>query len=94
MISEVVVRTLPVTRPNPQIQVTNIENTGIVTILEHNKIDCRVTALVHLGNMVVKITKRRDRGLDHTTGLAELILQLAREDLANGRAEVIWELGK
>lgn len=94
MISEVMVRSLPVANPNPTTEVTTIENEGIVTILEHNRIDQRATGLVHLGDKVVKITKRRDRGFDHTTGLPELILQLAREDLANGRAEVIWELGK
>lgn len=94
MTSELVVIPLPVANPNPTLEIATIENTGVVTILEHNKIDQRVTGLIHLGDKLVKITKRRDRGLDRTTGLQELLLQLAKEDLANGRAELIWELGK
>lgn len=92
--NEVIVRSLPVANPNIEKQVTTIENTGIVTILEHNLIENRVTALVHLGDKVVKVNKRRDRGLDHESGLQDLILSLAKEDLKFKRAEIIWELGK
>lgn len=87
-------RSLPVAKPNLEKMVTTIENTGIVTILEHNKIRRRATALVHLGDKVIKVKQRRDRGLDHETGLQELMLALAKEDLTAGRANIIWELGE
>lgn len=92
--SEVIVRSLPANDRYTLREVTTIENTGIVTILEHNLIENRVTALVHLGDKVVKVNKRRDRGLDHESGLQELILAHAKEDLAANRADIIWELGK
>lgn len=92
--SEVIVRSLPVAELNPVLEITTIENTGIVTILEHNLIENRVTGLVHLGDKVVKVNKRRDQGLDHESGLQELILAHAKEDLAANRADIIWELGK
>lgn len=94
MISEVVVRSLPVAKLNNTKEITTIANTGIVTILEHNRIEQRATALVHLGDKVIKIKKRRDRGLDHQTGLQDLLLDMAKEDLAAGRADIVWELGE
>lgn len=93
-VNEVVVRSLPVAKPNIGKVVTTVENTGVVTILEHNLIERRVTALVHLGDKVVKVKKRRDRGLDHRTGLQQLIQDLAEEDVSAGRADIVWSLGE
>lgn len=92
--NEVIVRSLPVTKPNALKEVTTIENTGVVTILEHNLIERRVTALVHLGDKVVKVKKRRDRGLDYQNGLQDLIQDLAEEDVAAGRADIVWSFGE
>lgn len=93
-INEVVVRSLPVAKPNIGKVVTTVKNTGVVTILDHNLIERRVTALVHLGDKVVKVKKRRDRGLDYRTGLQQLIQDLAEEDVSAGRADVVWSLGE
>ena len=92
--SEVVVHSIPTNDRYTLREVNTIENTGVVTILEHNLIERRATALVHLGDKVVKIKKRRDRGLDHETGLQELILEMAKEDVAANRADIVWSLGE
>lgn len=92
--NEVIVHSIPANERYALREVNTIENTGVVTILEHNLIERRATALVHLGDKVVKIKKRRDRGLDHDTGLQDLLLELAKEDVAAKRADVVWMLGE
>lgn len=89
-----VVKTKKRVPKNSQEVITTVGNTGIVTILEHNKILKRVTALVHLGDKVVKIDKRRDHDKDIDQGLQELVLGMVHEDIAAERAEIIWELGE
>lgn len=72
-----------------------IESTNAkVTLLEHNLNTRRITALVHLGDMVVKVDKRRDRSLTAETGLSDAVLEMALEDRLNKRANIVWELGK
>lgn len=92
--NEVIVHSIPANERYALREVTTIANTGVVTILEHNLIERRATALVHLGDKVVKIKKRRDRGLDHETGLQELILAMAKEDVVAKRADIVWSLGE
>lgn len=75
------------------LEVMDIPNTMVATILEHDMTSNRVTGLVHLGDKLVKITKRRDRGLTHETGLDNLLVELAEEDLEAGRADLVWQLG-
>ena len=65
-----------------------------VMLLEHNLNTRRITALVHLGDMVVKVDKRRDRNLTEETGLSEAVYNMALEDRENSRANIVWELGK
>lgn len=92
--NEVIVHSIPANERYTLREVTTTENTGVVTILEHNLVERRVSALVHLGDKVVKIKKRRDRGLDHETGLQDLLLELAKEDVVAKRADVVWSLGE
>lgn len=65
-----------------------------VMLLEHNLNTRRITALVHLGDMVVKVDKRRDRNLTEESGLSEAVYNMALEDRENNRANIVWELGK
>lgn len=65
-----------------------------VMLLEHNLNTRRITALVHFGDMVVKVDKRRDRNLTEETGLSKAVYDMALEDRENSRANIVWELGK
>lgn len=76
------------------LEVTDIQNDLVATILEHDQTTSRFTGLVHMGDKLVKVSKRRDRGLTHETGLRGLLQQLAEEDVREGRADLVWELGK
>lgn len=76
------------------LEVMDIQNDLVATILEHDQTTGRFTGLVHMGDKLVKVAKRRDRGLTHDTGLSELLQQLAEEDVREGRADLVWELGK